>query len=64
MTNNLTEQKDRSNKERSEHSTNKILKEQQQQQQQSNTSQSNSKEKPWNDAVNEMSTNNMKKKVL
>ena len=48
FTNNLTEQKDTSNKDRSEHSANKISKEQQQrkqqQQQQSNTSQSNSKE--------------------
>ena len=72
FTNNLTEQKDNSNKARSEHSTNIISKEQQQQQpppppqqqKQSNTSQSNSKEKPSNDAVNEMSTNNTKKKVF
>ena len=51
---------------RSEYSANKISKEQQQQQQQqqSNTSQSNSKEKPSNDAVNEMPTINMKKKVF
>ena len=50
-----------------EQSANKISKEQQhqqQQQQQSNTLQSNSKEKPSNDAVNEMSTNNIKKKVF
>ena len=60
FTNNLTEQKDTSNKGRSEHSANKVSHEQQQQQQQqSNTSQSHWKEKPSNDAVNEMSTNNM-----
>ena len=56
-TNNLIEQKDISKKDRWEHSANKISKKQQQQQQQqqqeqSNTSQSNSKEKPSNDAVN------------
>ena len=56
--NNSTAQKDTSNKDRSEHSAIKILKEQQQlhqkqqQQQQSNTSQPNSKQKPSNDAVN------------
>ena len=44
FTNNLTEQKDTSNKDRSEHSANKMSKEQQQQQR--NNSQSNSKEKP------------------
>ena len=59
FTNNLTEQKDTSNKDRLEHSANKTSKEQQ-----SNTSQSNSKEKLSNDAVNEMPTNNMKKKVF
>ena len=68
LTNNLTEQKDTSNKDRSEHGANKISKEQQQQQQQqqqqSKTSQSSSKEKPSNDAVNEMSINNLKKKVF
>ena len=72
FTNNLTEQKENSNKDRSEHSTNIISKEQQQQQlppppqqqKQSNTSQLNSKEKPSNDAVNEMSTNNTKNKVF
>ena len=68
FTNNLNEQKDTSNKDRWEHCTNKILKEQlqqqQQQQQKSNTLQLNSKEKQSNDAVNHMSTNNMKKKVF
>ena len=67
FTNNLTEEKDTSNKDRLEHSASKISKEQQhqqQQQQQSNTLQSNSKEKPSNDAVNEMSTNNIKRKVF
>ena len=78
FTNNLTEQKDTRNKDRSEHSGKKISKEQQQQQpqhhhhqqqqqqkqQQSNTLQSNSKEKPSNDTVNDMSTNNMNKKVF
>ena len=53
QTNNLTEQKDTSNKGRSKHIANKISKEQEQQQQ-SNTLQSNSKEKLSNDAVNEM----------
>ena len=45
LSNNLTKQKDTSNKDRWNHSTNKILQEQeqQQQQQQSSTSQSNSK---------------------
>ena len=65
FTNNLTEQKDTSNKDGSKHKANNILKEQQQQQQhQNNTPQSNSKEKPSNDAVNEMSAINMKKKVF
>ena len=66
LSNNLTKQKDASNKDRWNHSTNKILQEQeqQQQQQQSSTSQSNSKEKPSHDAVNEMLTNNMKKKLF
>ena len=65
LSNNLTKQKDTSNKDRWNHSTNKILQEQeQQQQQQSSTSQSNSKEKPSHDAVNEMLTNNMKKKLF
>ena len=70
FTNNLNEQKDTSNRDRWEHCTNEILKEQlqqqpqQQQQQKSNTLQSNSKEKQSNDAVNDMLTNNMKKKVF
>ena len=70
FTNNLTEQKDTSNKDRSKHSANRISKEQQQQQQQeeqqlkSNTSQSNSKQKLSNYAVNEMLTNNLKKKAF
>ena len=57
-----------SSKDRSEHSTSKILKEEQQQQQQlqqqRNTSQLKPKEKPLNNVVNEMSTNNMKKTVF
>ena len=64
LSNNLTKQKDTSNKDWWNHSTIKILQEQEQQQQQSSTSQSNSKEKPSHDAVNEMLTNNMKKKLF